>query len=199
MIKTFVGPMFSGKSDALISVYQKIWNKDLVMAFKPRKDTRDKEFIKSKNYEVQIPAVFIDDVGEIKDCIHGRNIHTIFIDEAEFLTGDVAELVALSVYYDIDFYIAGLNMTSEQKPFGLIGDILAVSDEVENITGFCQDCNKPSRYTFYEPEKSDDVLVGDEGYVSLCPACLRKRVLRRDEVKRLTLTPKIQYKPGGNE
>ena len=45
MIKTFVGPMFSGKSDALISVYQKKWNKDLVMAFKPRKDTRDKEFI----------------------------------------------------------------------------------------------------------------------------------------------------------
>ena len=120
MIKTFTGPMFSGKSDALISVYQKIWNKDLVMAFKPSKDTRDKNFIKSKNYEVQIPAIFIDDIGEIKNCIHGKNIHTIFIDEAEFLTGDVAELVALSVYYDIDFYIAGLNMTSEQKPFGLI-------------------------------------------------------------------------------
>lgn len=187
MIKTFVGPMFSGKSDALISIYKKIWNKELVMAFKPSADTRDKEFIKSKNYDVQIPATFIDDLSEIKEKIHGKNIRTIFIDEAEFLTGDVAELVALSIYYDIDFYIAGLNMTSEQKPFGIIGDILAVSDEIENITGFCQDCNKPSRYSFYVPVKTKDVVVGDDGYVSLCPTCLRKRNQRRDDIKRLVL------------
>ena len=186
MIKTFVGPMFSGKSDALISIYQKIWNKGLVLAFKPRKDTRDNAYIKSKNYDVKIPAELIDDIGEIKEIIRGRNIHTIFIDEAQFLTGDVAELVALSVYYDIDFYIAGLNMTSEQVPFGIIGDILAVSDEVENITGFCQDCNKPSRYTFYVPAKSDDVLVGDEGYISLCPSCLSRRNEDREQ-KRLVL------------
>ena len=78
-------------------------------------------------------------------------------------------------------------MTSEQKSFGIMGDILAVSDDIEIITGFCQDCNKPSRYSFYEPEKTEDVAVGDNGYVSLCPSCLRKRVMRRDEVKRLVL------------
>lgn len=175
MIKTFVGPMFSGKSDALISIYQKIWNKDLVMAFKPRKDTRDGELIKSKNYDVSIPAIFIDNISEIAEHIRGKNIHTIFIDEAQLLEGDVADLVALSVYYDIDFYLAGLNMTSEQVPFGLIGDILAVSDEIETITGFCQDCNKPSRYTFYVPEKTEDIKIGDDGYISLCPSCLAKR------------------------
>lgn len=187
MIKTFVGPMFSGKSDSLISIYQKIWNKELIMAFKPSKDTRDGKYIKSKNYEVKIPAEYIDDLSEIKDKIHNKNIRTIFIDEAQFLTGDVAEIAALSIYYDIDFYIAGLNMTSEQKSFGIMGDILAVSDDIEIITGFCQDCNKPSRYSFYEPEKTEDVAVGDNGYVSLCPSCLRKRVMRRDEVKRLVL------------
>lgn len=183
MIKTFVGPMFSGKSDALISIYQKIWNKDLVKAFKSRKDTRDGSFIKSKNYEVEIPAIFIDSFSDIQEYIKGKNIRTIFIDEAELLEGDVADLVALSIYYDIDFYIAGLNMTSEQKPFGVMGDILAVSDEVEMITGFCQDCNKPSKYTFYIPEKTDDIAIGDEGYISLCPTCLRKRLEERNQKK----------------
>ena len=59
MIKSFVGPMHSGKSDALISIYNKIWNKSLVCAFKPRKDERDKNEIRSKNYEVSIPAIYI--------------------------------------------------------------------------------------------------------------------------------------------
>lgn len=176
MIKSFVGPMYSGKSDALISIYNKIWNKDLVCAFKPKKDERDGNQIKSKNYEITIPAIYIDDLSEIRQYIIDRNIHTIFIDEAQMLTGDVQELVDMSVLLEIDFYIAGLNMTGEQKPFGIMGDILAVSDSIENITGFCQDCNKPSIYSFYiKDDKLEDILIGDDFYVSLCSNCLRKR------------------------
>lgn len=178
MIRTYVGPMFSGKSDALISIYKKIWNKDLVAAFKPAIDVRDKDQIKSKNYEVTIPAKYIISLNEIPDTIKnmGRPIKTVFIDEAEFLSGDVSTLVDLSVIEGIDFYIAGLNMTAEQKPFGKMGDILAVSDEVYLIRGFCQDCNKESIYTYYEADdKTGDILVGNDNYVSLCPACLKKR------------------------
>lgn len=181
MIRTYVGPMYSGKSDALISTYLRIWNKSLVMAFKPRKDTRDGDMIKSKNYDTSIPAILIDDISEIKKHVIPNNIRTVFIDEAQLLEGDVSELVDLSVLYDIDFYIAGLNMTSEQKPFGIINDILSVSDEVSVINGFCQDCNKPSRYSYYYlDDKTSDVLVGDTGYVSLCPSCLRKRKLEKN-------------------
>ena len=134
MIRTYVGPMFSGKSDSLITIYNKIWNKKLVLAFKPKCDSRDGASIKSKNYDVEIPAIYIKDLKEIKKHIKDKNIHTIFIDEAQFLTGDVKELVYLSVVEEIDFYIAGLNMTSEQKPFGIMPDILAVSDTVHTIT-----------------------------------------------------------------
>lgn len=181
MIRTYVGPMYSGKSDALISTYLRIWNKGLVMAFKPSKDTRDGAEIKSKNYDTAIPAIVIDDISEIKNHVIPNNIRTVFIDEAQLLTGDVSELVDLAVLFDIDFYIAGLNMTSEQKPFGIINDILSVSDEVSVINGFCQDCNKPSRYSYYYlDDKDGDVKVGDTGYVSLCPSCLGKRKLAKN-------------------
>lgn len=181
MIRTYVGPMYSGKSDALISTYIRIWNKNLVMAFKPSKDTRDGATIKSKNYDISIPAIAIDDISEIKQHVLPNNIKTVFIDEAQLLEGDVSELVDLAVLFDIDFYIAGLNMTSEQKPFGIMNDILTVSDEVSVINGFCQDCNKPSRYSYYYlDDKTSDVKVGDTGYVSLCPSCLRKRKLEKN-------------------
>ena len=103
MIRTYVGPMYSGKSDALISTYLRIWNKSLVMAFKPSKDTRDGATIKSKNYDTSIPAIVIDDISEIKQHVIPNNIKTVFIDEAQLLTGDVSELVDLAVLFDIDF------------------------------------------------------------------------------------------------
>ena len=183
MINTYVGPMFSGKSDSLITIYNNIWNKDIVMAFKPKNDSRDENYIKSKNSEVKIPAIYIEDLSEIPGYVIGKNIHTVFIDEAQFLKGDVQILIDLSVDYDIDFYIAGLNMTSEQKPFGLMPNIMAVSDHVDVIKGFCVECNKPSVYTFYEGEKNSDVLVGDGNYTSLCPKCLSKKIKTRKRAK----------------
>ena len=186
MIRTTVGPMFSGKSDHLIGVYTKIWNKNIVMAFKPSNDSRDGLFIKSKNYkDIAIPAIGITSLDEIRAKVLESNARTVFIDEAQFLEGDVSVLVDLSVLYDIDFYIAGLNMTSEQIPFPMMSSILGVSDEVEIISGFCQDCNKPSVYSFSQnDDKTEMVHVGDD-YVSLCPACLKRR--RLDRQKRLSL------------
>jgi thymidine kinase len=183
MINTYVGPMFSGKSDSLINIYNKIWNKSIVIAFKPKNDSRDEDYIKSKNSDVKIPAIYISNLKEIKKYVVGKNIHTVFIDEAQFLKGDVRILVELSVLYDIDFYIAGLNMTSEQKPFGLMPKVMAVSDYVEVIKGFCVECNKESVYTYHEGEKTGDVLVGDNGYTSLCPNCLKKKMLIRKKGK----------------
>lgn len=180
MITTFVGPMFSGKSDSLINIYNKIWNKDIVIAFKPANDVRDENFIKSKNWETKIPAIYISDLSEIRAYLEGGKYKTVFIDEAQFLKGDVSVLTDLSVEYDIDFYIAGLNMTSEQNPFGIMPNILAVSNTVQVITGFCEECNKPSYYTYYEGEKSGDVLVGDNKYKSLCPACLAKKLASKN-------------------
>lgn len=176
MIKSFVGPMYSGKSDALIKTYKDIWNKELVIAFKPRKDIRDGAYIKSKNYKEKIPAIFIDDLSEIIDYVKDGSYRTVLIDEAELLTGDVTVLADLSVLLDIDFKIAGLNMTSEQEPFGIMGDILSVSDEIEVIKGSCQDCGRQSIYSFYTSDDKDgQIKVGDTNYVSLCPRCLRMR------------------------
>ena len=188
MIHTFTGPMHSGKSLELINIYNKIYRKDLVQAFKPRKDKRDLDQIKSHETEYSISAIYIDDLSEIKEYIKGKNIHTVFIDEANMLTGATNELVDLSIIGDIDFYIAGLNLTGEQKPFGIMGNILAVSDSITIISGFCDECNKPSQYTYYlGDEMIDDIIPGDEMYLTLCPNCLRKKLLQKYPEKRRML------------
>lgn len=189
MIRSYTGPMFCDKSACLIEIYKRIWNKNVCAVFKPKIDTRDGEKLKSKKYpDVEIPAIFVDSIEEIQKTILEGGYKTVLIDEAEFLTGDASVLVDLSVMLGVDFYIAGLNMTSEQVPFGIMPNILSVSDEINIIHGFCEDCNKPSVYSYsLNEEKKDAILVGDN-YISLCPECLKKRLLKKNEIALRRLT-----------
>ena len=174
MIKTFVGPMHSSKTASLLVTYNKIWNKKHIKCFKPKKDTRDPGVLKSKDLEETVPAIGIENLSELLDHVDD-DTRIIFIDEVQWLEGDVGVLNYLSIVKDIDIYAAGLNMTSEQQPFGITPYVLAISDEVINIKASCMDCGRDAPLTYYEGKKDVDTIVGNAGYVSLCPKCLKKR------------------------
>jgi thymidine kinase len=174
MIKVYTGPMFSGKSDALLNDYENKYHKSKILLFKPKIDTRDFGVVKTRNGK-EVEAILIKDLADIKEHLSDK-ITTIFIDEANFLKGDVAELLKLSVNDDLDIFIAGLNMTSEQKPFGIMPQILAVADEIVMMHASCNECNRDAIYTYYEGKKNKDILVGNEGYSALCARCLRKKL-----------------------
>lgn len=174
MIKTFTGPMHSGKTEAMLDVYRKIYNKDHIKCFKPRIDVRDKG-IKSKVYEEEIPAILINKFEDILSHMD-ESVSIIFIDEAQMLEGNIGVLSYLSIARDIDIYVGGLNQTSEQEPFLVMPQILAISDEVSVIKASCFDCGRDeATHTYFSGEKTEAIKVGDEGYMPLCPRCLLKR------------------------
>ena len=174
MIKAFTGPMHSGKTKAMIDVYNGIYNKEHVMCFKPLKDDRELGLITSKDYDIQIEAICIEKFEDILNYVNDK-ISTIFIDEVQMLEGNVNVLSYLSIVKDMDVYVAGLNMTSEQDPFLVMPFILAISDEVEIIKASCFDCGRGATYTYYDGIKTDAILVGDSNYIPLCPRCIMKR------------------------
>lgn len=184
MIKTYTGPMHSGKTSAMITDYKKIWNKEHVRVFKPVCDDRDYGEMKSKDFVEGIPAICIETFDDILKYFEDT-VRTIFIDEAQFIKGNVSVLSYLSIVKDVDVYIAGLNMTSEQSPFMTMPFILAISDKVVNCKASCLDCGRDATYTHYEGVKKGDIVVGNDGYVSLCTRCLNKRL--GDNVKKLLL------------
>ena len=87
MIKTFTGPMHSGKTSAMITAYNKIWNKDHVKVFKPSIDVRDLGEMKSKDFVEGIPAICIDTFEDLLNHVD-ESVRTIFIDEVQLLTGN---------------------------------------------------------------------------------------------------------------
>ena len=180
MIKVFTGPMYSDKSNSLIEEYKKIWDKSRVLCFKPSKDTREFSKIHSRNNALDIPCIVIKDLSEIAYHIQ-ENTSAIFIDEIQFLTGNPELLLLYSIDRDIDIYVAGLSLTSEQTPFGIMPEVLAYADEVVHLQACCSDCNKHNAtLTYCLEEKTGDILVGSSMYVPLCAPCLVKRkTLRR--------------------
>lgn len=184
MIKVYTGPMYSGKSTVIIDSYMNVWNKEETLCFKPEIDNRDQSVIKSRNIEKVIKAIAINNLDEIKPYLT-KKVKTIFIDEVQFLKGDVNLLLELSLTKGINFYIAGLNMTSEQILFGIMPQILAIADEIKIFKANCYLCHKPASYTCYNGEKEVDVLVGNEGYIPLCGECLLKK--RKREVAKVEI------------
>lgn len=174
MIKTFTGPMHSGKTKDMIDEYRAIYNKDHIICFKPNKDNRELGLITSKDYDLQIPAICIDTFDEMLKYINDK-ISTIFIDEVQMIEGNVSVLSYLSIVKDMHIFVAGLNMTSEQDPFLVMPQILAISDEIEVIKGSCYDCGREASYTYYDGVKNEAILVGDENYIPLCSKCIVKR------------------------
>ena len=151
MITTFIGPMFSGKSDKLIEVYNKIYNKDNIICFKPVDDSRDLGVISSRNKQSQLKCYLINRFEDILFILKGLNTpflgKIILIDEAQFIKGNVQYLNYLSIKLDYDIYISGLSLTSNLKPFGCMAEILSISDNIVKLWAHCYYCGRRADYT----------------------------------------------------
>lgn len=174
MIKVYTGPMFSGKSDELLKAYENIYHKSKILLFKPKIDTRDYAVVKTRNNK-EVPAITINNLKEIYNFLEEK-ITTIFIDEANFIKGDISVLIDLSIKKDLDIYIAGLNLTSELKPFGIMPEIMSIADEIIYKHASCNECNRDASYTYYNGHKNKDIVVGNDNYIALCARCLRKKL-----------------------
>lgn len=174
MIKVITGAMFSGKSFELIELLKAL-DMNTVKIFKPNIDTRDKGIIKSRATSKTYTALLIDDLKEIPQYID-NNTKIIVIDETQFLTGDISIIVDLHLK-GYDFIIAGLNLTSERKPFGLMKDIMCIATDIEILKAKCICCNKINAdYTYSIKNKKEDILVG-EYYIPICRECLGGKIL----------------------
>ena len=81
----------------------------------------------------------------------------------------------MASFIDLDIYIAGLNMTSEQAPFGIMPQLLSIADDIEILHASCNECNRDAIYTYYDGKKKGDILVGNDNYIALCARCLRRK------------------------
>lgn len=174
----FVGTMGAGKSKKLCSLYHKLTDEGkTVVVFKHINDAKrggHKDKIVTRSGD-SVPAISIECLSEILHYQINTLFDVVMIDEIQFFEGSTTiEVIEGALLAGVDVYVFGLDVTSEFKPFGLMGHILARADEVKKLKCKCRKCGEDARVSAYfgVEDKEGDVKVGDIGeYVPLCRKC----------------------------
>ena len=170
-INVFSGPMKCGKSEQIINEFTKhqIAGKKAMM-FKPKIDDRAGETLVASRNGRKINAINIEKIEELEDY----DTDVFFIDEFQFLKGNIDTIENLATKGK-KFYIAGLNLTAEKKPFGKMGELLCISDNVKMMTSICEVCkNDNAIFSYYKGKKNCDIEIGDAKYIPVCRHCYEK-------------------------
>ena len=170
-INVFTGPMKSGKSSNIISKANSLIDKgEKVQVFKPSIDDRFGTDVVMDRNGNKISAVNISKIEEIANY----EADSYFIDEFQFLNGDLSVIEKMA-QKGKKFYIAGLNLTTDKKVFGRMGDLIKVSNNVKVLTARCDCCGKDNAiYSFCSINKNGKILIGDDIYMAVCSNCYDK-------------------------
>lgn len=180
-IVVITGPMKSGKTKKLIQLYKiiSIQNNLNPIMIKPSIDNRfSQDKVVSRDGD-SIQCYNVRSLKDIIDIFALEKINNIFIDEFQFIKGNINQLLEIK-NKDVNLYISGLERTSELKPFKIMKDALKIADVKVYLTGKCQMCGNPSEYTYYKGNKTNNILIGDDCYLTVCKSCYYK--LRNKEI-----------------
>ena len=142
----------------------------ILKIFKPTIDNRFGNNIVQTRSGKKIDAININSIDELQN--YTADIY--FIDEFQFLDGNVETIEKLASDGK-KFFISGLNLTAEKKPFGKMGDLMCIADNVELMTSVCEICkNDNAIFSFFKGNKSGDIYIGDSEYIPVCRTCYNK-------------------------
>jgi thymidine kinase len=181
VITVYTGPMFSGKTQALMARLQsKQRAHKNVLVVKPALDNRydsvDEIVVKQKTAQrfekhASMAAYPIKNAAQLGALIREIKPDVIGVDEAQFFGEEVAGALA-EIARDLDVYVAGLDLDAWAKPFGPMPQLLAIADRVEKFTANCFQCGQDARFTQKIGGSAGRIEVGaDDLYEARCAEC----------------------------
>lgn len=186
-IEVIAGVMFSGKSEELIRrIRRALIARRRVQVFKSHLDDRYAGLTQvSSHTGVTIEGVPVDSSAEIYRRVHA-NTEVVAIDEAQFLDEGIVTLVTTLAERGIRVVVAGTDTDFRGLPFGKMGELMALAEEVTKLQAICVVCGdlacRNQRLINGRPAPFDSPIImvgGSESYEARCRRC--HRVPRHDE------------------
>lgn len=172
-LSLLIGCMFAQKTTELlrrIRRYQSIGYQVLVINYIA--DTRyGTTCIASHDKETE-QAVCVHRLCEVNELVQSNEHQVIVIDEGQFFP-DLYEYVTMwADTLPVHIVVAGLDGTSDRKPFGDMLRLIPHAEEVERLTAFCSVCRDGTiaTYSQYTGGLTDDTIIigGTEAYRPVC-------------------------------
>ena len=179
MLEVICGSMFSGKSEELIRRLRRTqFAGKKVLAFKHSLDNNRTTLQSVVSHNgTHIPAISIEQPDMLLSFVT-PDIDVIGIDEAQFFSAALIDVVLQLVEDKKHVFIAGLNLTFRADPFGPMPTLMALADNVTKLSAVCTICGHDAYFTQRlvngAPARYDDpiILVGaQEAYQARCRNC----------------------------
>lgn len=166
--------MFSGKTEELIRRLRRALIANMKVAiFKPLVDERySKDEVVSHDLR-SVPSIRVNRAIEIIEKSEDADL--VAIDEAQFFDKALIGVVQHLALKGKRIIIAGLDMDSNGKPFGIMPDLLAISEYVTKLHAICTECGSLANHSFRLSDSKELILVGEKDkYKALCRNCFNK-------------------------
>lgn len=177
-VEVICGSMFSGKTEELIRRLKRAQiAKQKVQIFKPQIDDRYSADHVTSHSALKLDATRIQKAEEILLKLED-NTRVVGIDEAQFFTNDILEIVHRLANRGLRVVVAGLDLDYRGVPFGPMPMLMATAEFVTKMSAICTVCGNPAsrsqRLTGGRPAgtAASQVLVGgEECYEARCRRC----------------------------
>ena len=186
-IEVICGVMFSGKSEELIRrVRRAMIARHKVQVFKSHLDERYAGIYHISSHDGRtVQAIPVDTPEQIAREVQ-EDTQVVAIDEAQFLSASIVELVTSLANRGIRVIVAGTDTDFRGEPFGAMAQLMAVAEVVDKLHAICVVCGGPAsrnqRLLGGKPARYDSPTImvgGRESYEARCRHC--HQVPRRDE------------------
>jgi len=172
-IHLIVGPMFAGKTTALLQRVRKEADAGRrVGLVKSDKDTRYGVAAVVSHDGVQMPCVAAPSLATFREHIgeeEYKQMEVIGIDEAQFFD-DLLDFCQGAA--DLDnktVIVAGLDGDFLRRKFGSALDLIPLADSVTKLHARCELCGQPALFTFRKTgDTKTEVIGGADVYMPVC-------------------------------
>ncbi len=170
-LKIYVGCMFAGKSSEIIAECRRrlaINQKILGINYSGDSRYSDGNYIINHNKD----RIHSLKVQKLSDVPIEEIMYTdfIFIDEGQFFTDLVENVLRWVNEYKKYVYVFGLDGDFKREPFGDILKMIPQCDEIVKLKAFCAICKDGTEGLFTHRLTGGDkqILIGSDNYISLC-------------------------------
>ncbi len=181
-LEVICGSMFSGKSEELMFRLRRAeYAKKKVITIKHEIDNRKSYSCIISHNGGQREAYPIGNCEEsLRTLLKlvDSSVDVVGIDEIQFFPVQTVSVIRRLLEEGKRVVVAGLDLDYRGEPFGIVPDLMALSDEVTKLRAICMVCgdeaNFSQRLINGQPAKRDDVTIlvgGEECYEPRCRNC----------------------------
>lgn len=187
-IEIIAGGMFSGKSEELIRRLRRaVIARQRVQVFKPLLDDRFATDEVVSRDDRRLKAHAIATSAELLSRVE-FGVQVVGVDEIQFFDAGITDVCMQLADAGIRVIAAGLDQDYMRRPFGPMGALLAVAEEVSKMHAVCVRCRGAAHYSQRVSGGNAQVEVGDSSYEARCRQCFESYRATAEETPSVQLT-----------